>query len=124
MKLHADPPSALNSVTAYGPGFVEINRVRHTGHLLLLPDRPVQHWAVAGFDALQASDFALLVEFHPDLILLGTGAHQHLARPPLAAALRRLAIGIEVMDTRSACRTYNILVGEGRKVGAALLIDF
>lgn len=123
MKLHADPPAALNAVTAYGPGYVEVNQVRRTHHLLLLPALAARDWPVAGFDTLKAADFDALVQSHPDVMLLGTGARQRFPARPLALALRQLKIGLEVMDTHSACRTYNILVGEGRKVAVALLIE-
>ena len=125
MKLHLDQPLAQNTVTAYGPGFVEVNRVRYRGSLLLLPARPAGAWLDddRGFDALRAADFDRLLPLRPDLVLLGTGTRQRFPQPALTAPLRAAGIGVEVMDTGSACRTYNILVGEGRSVAAALLIE-
>lgn len=123
MKLHADPVAAGNTVTGYGAGFIEINRVRYQTALCLAPDQPVASWAVAGFDALRAEDFAALLQHGPDLVLLGTGSRQRFPHPRLVAALTQAQVGLEVMDTQAACRTYNILVGEGRRVLAALLLD-
>ena len=123
MKLHLDQPSVLNTVTAYGAGFVEINRVRYPGHVLLLPAQAVQPWGVDGFEALQPASFDPLLRARLDLVLLGTGARQRFPHPALTAALREAGIGVEVMDTNAACRTYNILVGEGRVVAAALLVE-
>ncbi|HUN94575.1 MAG TPA: Mth938-like domain-containing protein [Burkholderiaceae bacterium] len=123
MKLHADPPTALNAITAYGPGFVEINRIRHMAALLLLPSEPVRPWNVGDFEGLGPNSLDPLLDLRPDLVLLGTGNRQRFPRPEWTAALRRLRIGIEAMDTWSACRTYNILVAEGRAVAAALIID-
>ncbi|HXF46496.1 MAG TPA: Mth938-like domain-containing protein [Burkholderiaceae bacterium] len=123
MKLHADPPTDRNTVTAYGPGYVEINKVRHERAVVLTPDRPISPWNVASFDALRAEDFAALLSFAPDVVLLGTGARQRFPHPRLLAPLARARIGLEVMDTQAACRTYNILMAEGRRVLAALLLE-
>ena len=120
MKLHADTPTALNTVTAYGPGFIEINKVRHTTALLLTPER-VEPWANAGFDALDETDFERLRALNPEVALLGTGARQRFPHPRLTRALTEARIGLEVMSTPAACRTYNILMAEGRKVVAGLI---
>ena len=121
MKLHADTPTRLNTITAYGPGFIEINAVRHSGHLLVTPEAPPERWTVERFDALSASDFESLLARKPEVVLLGTGSRQRLIHPRLTASLQRLHIGVEAMDTSAACRTYNILMAEGRRVLAALL---
>jgi uncharacterized protein len=123
LKLHADSPTAFNTVTAYGSGFIEINKVRHTRSVLLMPEQPVETWNVAGFKALTPADFARLVAHAPELVLLGTGERQRFPHPDLTRALTEVRIGCEAMDTRAACRTYNILMGEGRKVLAAILLD-
>lgn len=121
MKLHADPRSDLNTVTAYGPGFIEINAVRHTGHVLIAPKAPIAAWGVVRFDALAATDLEALLAHQPEVVLLGTGARQRLLHPRLGAALMNARVGLEVMSTPAACRTYNILMAEGRHVLAALL---
>jgi uncharacterized protein len=120
LKLHADTPTALNTVTAYGPGFIEINKVRHVSAVLLTPDR-VEPWAIAAFEALAESDFERLRALNPEVALLGTGSRQRFPHPRLSRALAEARIGLEVMTTPAACRTYNILMAEGRKVAAALL---
>ena len=122
MKLHADPLTHLNTVTAYGPGFVEINKVRHDGHLVVTPDAPITAWPTA-FDALRAEDFAALLAHRPELVLLGTGHRQRFPHPRLTRALIDARIGVEVMDTPAAARTYNILMAEGRRVLAVFLQD-
>ena len=121
MKLHADPLTALNTVTAYGPGFIDINQTRHHGHLLVCPDRPVAAWPVSGFAALRSEDFQALAALDPEVVLLGTGERQRFVSPALTGALSRLRIGVECMTTAAACRTYNILMAEGRRVVAAFL---
>ncbi len=121
MKLHVDPRSDLNTVTAYGPGYIEINAVRHTGHVIVTPHTPVSAWAVTQFDVLAAADLEALLAHEPEVVLLGTGARQRLLHPRLGAALMQAHVGLEVMNTPAACRTYNILMAEGRRVLAALL---
>jgi uncharacterized protein len=123
LKLHADSPTALATVTAYGSGFVEVNKVRYTHSVLITPDRPVEPWDIAGFDALSSLDFDRLRALEPELVLLGTGTQQRFAHPRLLQPLAAARIGCESMTTPAACRTYNILMGEGRRVLAALLID-
>lgn len=123
MKLHADSPTALNTVTAYGPGFVEVNSLRHQRPLLVMPDRPVEAWNVTSFDSLTTDDFVRLRELAPELVVLGTGARQRFAHPRLTRPLLESRIGCEAMTSPAACRTYNILMGEGRKVLAAILFD-
>lgn len=123
MKLHADPLTHLNTVTRYGPGFIEINALRHTGSIVVAPDAAVQAWTAASFDSLSDSDFAALLNLSPELVLLGTGTRQRFPHPRLTRALTEARIGIEVMNTAAACRTYNILMSEGRRVVAAFLQD-
>lgn len=123
MKLHADPQTHLNTVTAYGPGFIEINQTRHTGSLLVSPDRPVCSWSVPSFDALVAEDFARLLAWQPEVVIFGTGERQRFTPPRLLQALAQARIGVEVMSTPAAARTYNILMAEGRRVVAAMLQD-
>ena len=80
-------------------------------------------FAPQGFDALAEADFERLLETSPEIVLLGTGATQRFPHPRLTAPLHRARVGLEVMDTRAACRTYNILVAEGRNVTAALIVE-
>ena len=122
MKLHADTPTALNTVTGYGPGFIEINKTRYTSSVLLTPER-VEPWNVAGFESLSEPDFERLRAFNPEVALFGTGATQRFPHPRLTRPLAEARIGLEAMTTAAACRTYNILMAEGRKVAAALLVE-
>ncbi|MEG0821726.1 MAG: Mth938-like domain-containing protein [Burkholderiaceae bacterium] len=122
MKLHAAPLSTLNTVTAYGPGFIEVNQERHGSHLLLTPES-LAVWSVADFDALTADHFEALLEISPELVILGTGARQRFPHPRLTQGLMRAGIGVEAMDSAAACRTYNILMAEGRRVAAAVLVE-
>jgi uncharacterized protein len=122
VKLHASGPSGVNTITGYGEGYVMVNGERRASSVVVLPDR-VQEWSVVGFDDLSAEDFAFLKELKVEIVLLGTGARQRFPHPRLTAALAQAGIGLEVMDVQAACRTYNILVAEERKVAAALLFE-
>jgi uncharacterized protein len=121
MKLHPNRPSVLNTITAYGPGFIEVNAQRIEHALLLMPEQAIVAWAPSRFEDLLASHFDAVLAAEPEVVLLGTGAQQRFAHPRLTAALIARRIGVESMDTGAACRTYNILMTEGRKVMAALL---
>ena len=122
MKLHASPPGAVNTINGYGDGYVLINGVRRDSSVVVLPERLLE-WPAQSFEALTASDFAFLKEAQAEIVLLGTGARQRFPHPRLTAALRGGGVGLEVMDLQAACRTYNILVAEGRSVAAALLFQ-
>ena len=121
MKLHASVAAGRNVFTAYGEGFVAVNGVRREASLVVLPDR-VLDWPVASFEALAAGHFELLAALGVELVLLGTGPRLRFPAPALTAPLARAGIGLEVMDVRAACRTFNILVAEERVVAVALVL--
>ena len=122
MKLHASGPSAAQTITGYGDDYVLVNGARRDSSVVVLPDRLVA-WQATSFDALSVEDFAFLKSLEAEIVLLGTGARQRFPHPRLTAPLAAAGIGLEVMDVKAACRTYNILVAEERKVAAALLFE-
>ena len=121
MKFHLQT-STTHIVTGCGDGWVRVGASEYRENLVLLPDAVITGWAAAGFDALTEDDFSGLLASRPEIVLLGTGAVQRFPHPRLLAPLIAARVGVEVMDTRAACRTFNILVGEGRRVAAALAI--
>lgn len=123
MKLHLDQPASINTVTGYGVDHVLINKVRHDGNLLLTADRIVSGWAPGGFATLTAEHLGEACALGVEILLIGTGKRQRFPPPALLRPLIDGRVGFEVMDLAAACRTYNVLVGEGRSVGAALLFD-
>jgi uncharacterized protein len=123
MKLHLDNPTSRNLITGHGAGYVAINHRRHETSLIVLPERIVEAWGTAGFDALVEADFDAIRELAPEIVLFGTGNRQRFPAPSLLRPLIEAGIGCEVMDLPAACRTFNILMTEGRLVAAALLID-
>lgn len=122
MKLHLEHGNGANVIRAYSQGRVTVNDVVYTHSLVVMPDRLVADWHVTRVDELQATHFARIADLAPEVVLLGTGLRSRFPHPALTAALTDAGIGMEVMDTRAACRTYNILVAEGRRVAAALLL--
>lgn len=123
LKLHADPRSPHHVVTAYGDAHVAVDGRVLTRSLLLLPDRIDATWGPETFAALTAAHLAQLVPLACDVLLLGTGMRQRFPAAPLLRPLIEAGRGFEVMDTPAACRTYNILMAEGRAVAAALILD-
>jgi len=120
VKLHASAPTALNTFSGYGDGFVMVNGQRHEGSLIVTPDK-LQPWSAATFDALVEADFEVFLGLDLEILLLGTGARQRFPHPRLTRSLAEKRLGVEVMDLQAACRTYNILMAEERRVAAALL---
>ena len=122
MKIAQQRPEGRNAFTGYGEGYVEVNRARLHASVLVSPERIVTDWPAESVAALTADHLAAIVELHPEIVLLGTGAAFHFPEPAMLAPLYKAGIGVEVMDTPAACRTFNILMGEGRNVVAALVV--
>ena len=123
MKLHTTQTQQYQTVTAYDQDSVEINAITFKHSLLVLPESAPQAWPVADFAALDAAHFETIAALRPDVVILGTGSKQRFAHPRLTACLTGQRIGVECMDSQAACRTYNILMTEGRKVALALIIE-
>ncbi len=122
MKFTLATTGVLHAFSAYGDDWVEINGERHTNSLSLMADRAAIPWTDR-FEALQAADFDLLLTERPELVVFGSGRQFRFPHPRLTQALASAHVGLEVMDTRAACRTFNVLAGEGRRVLAAILLD-
>ena len=102
---------------------VRVGAREYRAPIVLTADAIVEGVAPGGFDALTETDLAALLEHEPEVVLLGTGATHRFPHPRLTRALAEAGVGVEVMDTPAACRTFNVLAAEGRKVVAVLLID-
>ncbi|MGE5467253.1 MAG: Mth938-like domain-containing protein [Ignavibacteria bacterium] len=123
MKIYADTRPPFHVVTALGPGYVSVDAQRYEHSLLLQPDRVDATWGPTTPALLGAEHLAPLVGIGCDVLLLGTGERQRFPAPAVLRPLAEAHVGVEIMDTRAACRTYNILVAEGRKVAAALIVE-
>ena len=123
MKFHLTQPEGLNLLTGYGSDYVDINGQRFAStSLIVTPDEIIEGWRVSKFDHLNENHFQALLGLKPEIALLGTGSVLRFPHPRLSACLTNAGIGLEVMDTGAACRTYNILVAVGRRVVMGLLI--
>ncbi len=122
MKFHLEAATALNTFTGYGDGYVMVNNRRIEKSVIVLPERIIADWPATSFEALAPEHLAALAGLDREIILLGTGARQQFPRPELMRPLIQAGFGVEVMDVQAACRTYNILMAEERKVAAALLL--
>ena len=145
MKLHSDSNAALNTVTAYGDGYIEVNQQRYEGAVSFAPEGEIVSLAMlslseisaevllraAGVTAPAPDPFAELDDTPPaprpapaggtEVLLVGTGRQQRFLRPEVVGPLAMAGVGVEVMDTQAAARTYNILMAEGRHVVAVLM---
>ena len=120
MKLHASSPSALHTFSGYGEGYVTVNGQRHESNLIVTPEQLLP-WRATAFDALTEADFQGFLDLNLEILLLGTGPKQRFPHPRLTRALMEKRVGVEAMDIQAACRTYNILMSEERRVAAGLL---
>ncbi|GAB2888743.1 Mth938-like domain-containing protein [Paralcaligenes sp. KSB-10] len=143
MQLQTETNPALNTVTAYGHDYIEINEVSYEHAVYFAPEGEIKPWAVktvadisasllrevAGLSSFTADPMAFLdadaapqkPPGAPEVILIGTGLKQHFLPPHVTQGLLKLGIGVESMSTQAAARTYNILMAEGRRVVVALL---
>ena len=122
MKLQPDRIET-QSITAYGPGWVAIQGEKIEHSVLITSEGLRLDWSCARFDDLTPQHFAQLAELDVELVIFGSGNRLRFTPPAWQAGLMQRRVGLETMDTQAACRTFNILAGEGRKVAAALLIE-
>ena len=126
MKLYQDNHANTTVITGYGDDHVMISKTRHEGNVLVSASQVVAGWAPqAGGDlaGLTAADLARAAELGAEILIVGTGRRQRFPQPPLLRGLVEARVGFEFMDFAAACRTYNILVAEGRAVVLGLLHD-
>ena len=122
MKIEREQAEGRNLFTGYGEGYVEVNGKRYASSLVVSGDRLVADWPLASFDEVTADHMAAILELKPEILLLGTGRAFAFPDRARLRPLYEAKLGVEVMDTAAACRTYNILLGEGRHVVAALIV--
>ena len=123
MKLQADRIEGQNAIARYGEGGVLANGVEYRRSVVVPWRGEVRAWDAPSFEALTEAHFAALAALEPALVIFGSGPKIRFARPALMRALIERRIGVETMDTAAACRTYNVLLAEGRSVVAALLFE-
>ena len=122
MKLHLTQADGENLITAYSEQSISVNNQRFEHSLIVAPTQLISDWKTSAFKQLQESDFEKIASLNPEVVLLGTGKQHQFIHPRLIKALTEANIAVECMSTDAACRTYNILMSEGRKVVGALIL--
>jgi len=122
VKFTEDDPGQGYFISAYDSASISINGVKYGSSLVIAPDALDPNWPPAAVTDLRTEDFQTIIQLRPELVLLGTGLNLRFPLIETYAELIQMGIGVEVMDTGAACRTYNILMGEGRRVVAGLIL--
>lgn len=123
MKLHTTVTAGLNSVTAYGSGYISVNGRMLEKSFVLTPHQLIENWDARSLAELSVDQVNELTRLNCDVLLLGTGKTQRFPDKSILKTFLAQGIGVEVMDNFAACRTYNILMAEGRAVALAVLAD-
>ena len=123
MKMRADRIEGQNAIARHGPDGVAVNGVEHTESVIVPWTGAVTPWDAPSFESLVADHFARLAALRPELVIFGSGPRLRFPAPALLRPLIEARIGVETMDTAAACRTYNVLLAEGRSVVVALLFQ-
>jgi uncharacterized protein len=122
MKFQPDFIS-VQSISGYGAGWISVGQEKISSSVVLGSQGQRFAWDCDRFDALGPAHFAQLAALGTELVLFGSGSRLRFPQPQWLQPLIEQGIGLETMDTPAACRTYNILAGEGRRVAVALLIE-
>ena len=122
MKFSREDPADGYVIRSYSEKEFVVGDTHYSCSLIVMPDRVIPEWHPRSPEQLQAGDFEMLSTLGVDLVLLGTGKSQAFPPPPLYRSLIDAGKGLEIMDTPAACRTYNVLISEGRLVAAALIL--
>jgi len=123
MKMLLDDAAGLNLVSAYEAGTATIRGQRLRAPLLVLPERVFGDWPVTDLDSLDSKALRQVAAQTPEVFILGTGGQQRFPDLRVFIPLMDAGIGYEIMDNAAACRTFNILLSEGRKAALALLAE-
>jgi uncharacterized protein len=122
MKLTLDADSRVNLIHSYGPGEVRVGGRTVRGNCIVTADTVVEDWNAPSAQELRPEHLAPILALEPEVVLLGTGAEQRFPSKEVRAAFLSKRIALETMDLGAACRTFNILVQEGRRIAAALFV--
>ena len=121
LKLHLDNPHGEFRISSYAEDAIVVNDERYTGSVIVTPTNPPESWDLNEIARLDIQAMEPLLAGKPEVVLIGTGPRQIFPDVAVLAYLSKREIGIEIMDSRAACRTFNIVAGEGRRVVAGLL---
>ena len=122
MVLSEDHSDATYQIQSISPGKISINGETYTRSLIISPDKLITNWKPLSISTLTDDDLLLFLELKPEIILLGTGEKSIIPPAKKLACLLEKGFHVECMNTAAACRTYTILIAEGRKVAAGLIL--
>lgn len=122
MKFTLETGGPANVITARGPGEVRVRERAFTASVVLTASEALPDWPARDAATLAVEHIEAVLALGPDLVVLGTGERQVFPPPAVLAYAARRGVGIEVMDNAAACRTYNVLLHEGRNVALALIL--
>lgn len=122
MELSLDTAQSTYHITAYQTGKIQINQTWFERSLIITPETLISDWPPQKLSELRAEHCSLILNLNPKLVILGSGLTLRFPPPELLMPFYRRQIGVEIMDTGAACRTYSVLASEGRNVAAGLLI--
>ncbi len=123
MDITQDFAEATYVITAYQPGCVFINDEPHTENLIISPEQVIIPWNTNSISDLSEESCEALISMQPEIVILGSGAKLQMPNPRILELFSRQHIGLETMNTHSACRTYGILIAESRKAVAGLILN-
>lgn len=120
--LDLDSNQAKYQIRSFVPGRIQVNDTILTSSLVVSPDTLIENWTPQVITELTPAALELIPTLNPDILLIGTGAKLVFIKAEIYGALINQGIGVEIMDTSAACRTFNALTAENRRVVAALII--
>ncbi|HEU0224351.1 MAG TPA: MTH938/NDUFAF3 family protein [Steroidobacteraceae bacterium] len=123
MQITREPAADANAIVSCLAGEIRLREARYTQSLIVTRDAVLADWRHPPVAELTIGDFAAVIGMAPEIVLLGTGTAQRLPPPALYAAFAAQGVGLEAMDNAAACRTYNLLLAEYRKVAVALMLE-
>jgi uncharacterized protein len=123
MKIALESAGGQYAIRGHRPGEVQINDTAYRASLIVSPQHLIDSWAATAVAALEPAQFDPILALEPEVILIGTGGRLVFPKPDILRLLADAGIGYEFMDTGAACRTYNVLMAESRRVVAGLMID-
>ena len=123
MRFQRDSAGKINLIHSYEPGLLRIGDRNLRRSVVVSAEQLIENWRPCRPGELEAHDLEPLLEWGPEIVLIGTGRQQFFPDERRLTALRRAGIGVEIMDTGAACRTFNLLAAEGRRVAAALILE-
>jgi uncharacterized protein len=121
MKLNVEAPATANIIRGYTPAGFRVGQQDCVGSVIVSAASLIENWRPRDIAELTVEDLEPALALEPEVLLIGSGARQEFPTPELLAALHRSRVGFEVMNTGAACRTYNVMLAEGRAVVAALI---